>query len=180
MWVRFGGVTRLVDIWHGSGGTLEEAAKEMWGIPTETETYVVADGSLLNWTEAERLGGGQTVDVIVPMKGGSRKKNAKKRKKQRHLGILVARRKSGRRRGGEKTVEEWERGVKAALKRWAKNSMRQKGKSNEFLDVAAQAKRERREEMVSRYAEGIWDVPGLDAEKARQGKARQGKGEGEG
>ena len=70
-------------------------------------------------------------------------------------------------------MEEWERGVKAALKRWAKNSMRQKGKLNEFLNVAAQAKRERREEMVSRYAEGIRDVPGLDAE-ARQGKARQG------
>ena len=128
----------------------------------------MTDGRVLNWTEAERLEGVKTVDVMFPMKGGSRKKNAKKRKKQRNLGILVARRKSGRRRGGEKTVEEWERGVKAALKRWPKNSMRQKGKLNEFLNVAAQAKRERREEMVSRYTEGIRDVPGLDAE-ARQG-----------
>ena len=51
MRVRLGGVTRPVDLWHGKGGTLEEAAKEMLGIPTRTETHVMADA--IGWRQKD-------------------------------------------------------------------------------------------------------------------------------
>ena len=48
--VRFGGRTRLVDIWCVSGGKLEEAVKEMLGGLAATRTYLIADGKLyIDW-----------------------------------------------------------------------------------------------------------------------------------
>ena len=144
MRVRFGGVTRPVDLWHGTGGTLEKATKEKLGIPTKTETHVMADGRVLNWTEAERLEDGETVEVMVPMKRGSRKRNAKKGRKREILGILVARRKSGRRRGERRRGrmgESYQGGVKRVGEEFYATEMNSR-------NMAARAKREKREEMV--------------------------------
>ena len=135
MRVRFRGVTRPVDFWHGTGGTLEEAAKDMLGIPTRTETHVMADGRVLNWTEAERLEDGETVEVMVPMKRGSRKKNANKGKKERNPWNFGCSSEEWSALGKERTVEEWERAVKAALSEWSKSSVRQQGKLNEFSKI---------------------------------------------
>ena len=48
-----------VDLCHGTGGTLEKAAKELLGIPTRTETHVMVDGRVLEavrrtWEEREK------------------------------------------------------------------------------------------------------------------------------
>ena len=157
MRVRFGGVTRPVDLWHGTGGTLEKATKEKLGIPTKTETHVMADGRVLNWTEAERLEDGETVEVMVPMKRGSRKRNAKKGRKREIPGILVARRKSGRRRGERRRGrmgESYQGGVERVGEEFHATGMKSR-------NMAARAKREKREEMV-----GVRDVPVLGVETA--------------
>ena len=63
---------------------MEEAAKEIWETPTGTETYVVADGKVLDWLDAKRLEDGKTVEIWVLMKGGGRKNNIKKEKNERN------------------------------------------------------------------------------------------------
>ena len=59
-------------------------------------------------------------------------KNANKGKKERHPWNFGSSSEEWSASGKERTVEEWERAVKAALSEWAQRSMRQQGKLNEF------------------------------------------------
>ena len=52
LWVRFGGKTNLMDVWRGSGGKLEEAARDTWVLPTGTKD--VSDGG---WESSSVVGG---------------------------------------------------------------------------------------------------------------------------
>ena len=104
----------------------------------------MADGRVLNWTEAERLEDGETVEVMVPMKRGSRKRNAKKGSKREIPGLLVARRKSGRRRGERRRGrmgESYQGGVERVGEEFHETGMNSR-------NMAARAKRGKREEMV--------------------------------
>ena len=73
-----------MDFWRGSGGQLEDTVKEEWRIPSGTETYLVADGRVLNSLDKERLGDGKNVKITVSVRDGSREKSAKKGKKERN------------------------------------------------------------------------------------------------
>ena len=92
-----------MDIWRGSGGKLEEAAKEIRRTPTGTETCVTADGKVLNWLEAKRLEDGKTVEIGVS-------------KKERNSWNSGSSLEEWTTMGGEKTVEEWETCVQAEMK----------------------------------------------------------------
>ena len=100
---------------------------------------------------------GETVEVMVLMKRGSGKRNAKKGRKREILGISVARRKSGRRRGERRRGrmgESYQGGVERVGEEFHATGINSR-------NMAARAKREKREEMV-----GVRDVPVLGVETA--------------
>ena len=51
---RLGGVTRPVDLWHGTSGDIGRGSEGNVGIPTRTETHVMAE-------ESSELDGGRKI-----------------------------------------------------------------------------------------------------------------------
>ena len=93
----------------------------------------------MNWLDAEPLEDGKTVEIVVSMNGGGRKKDTKEETKGRNPWNSGSSSEEWTTSEGEKTTEEWERGVEATLKEWAENSTQQGGKLHEFINQAAQA-----------------------------------------